>query len=1559
MEQLIEKCRTLGISFSLSADEQLELHAKTQPSAALIDEIKAEKQNLISLIKRNKLKQLIQQLAQPISSNHAVKQAEVSFQQQRMWLADSLREGATEYHLTKIFALKGALNQVAFEQALRQVIDCNSALTTQYEKTENTIVQRQAPASADVYRLHLCTKLSEEAIFSAIQQRVETPFDLRHQSPIRVEVFQKAPHAYYFVFVIHHIAADGWSIALFCQQVAKRYEQLIDGTAYKPQPESISYIDYARWQRAILTPKQLDLLSQWWQKKLEGCATNVTFPCDNSRPLHSDLRAHFYTSSIKRSQLSSIKAFAKAHACTPFTVVYSVFNVLLAFYSNESDIVIGTPVANRDHAQLQTLIGFIANTVVMRQHIDFNKCFAELLEEAKLQTTDAFEHAHLPFEVLLEKLPITRHHNQPPLFNVFLAMHNMKPIVPTLKNIEITPTKTQFRKAKFDLTLDIFEQPDSLLLEWEYACDLYHHQTIKRLAENFSNVLDTLLQNATQPMSAITLIAPQQQATLQQAWQGVQRDYSHRDILPFALQQSFARHKDKIAIVDQSGAYSYQMLQALVKQYSALIQTQSLEANCFIGVYCHRSVHMVAAMLAILHSGHAYLPLDPNYPTARIAHMVDDSDTQLILCDPVLLEHCQSFDVTVQCLQANFDVNTEKNLPAVGITANSLAYIIYTSGSTGKPKGVTISHFALRNFLYAMQETFALDEHTSALAITSISFDIHVLELYLPLLVGGTVHLATNAQSKDPQQLQSLINRAGVNFIQATPSSLNMLKSFNVQLHENTTVLSGGEALPLELKQYLNIQAVALWNMYGPTETTVWSSVASLGHDDDIHLGKPIANTQFYVVNQQLQLVPRGVTGELLIAGDGLANGYLNQAQQTSDKFISFAHDQGHISAYKTGDLVKIDSCDRLIYQGRIDQQIKLNGFRIEISEIENTISQYPDIDAAAIVLSQTEKLSAFIVLKPNTEINLVALRQYIAERLPYFMQPAEITTLPQLPLTPNGKTDKLALTKQSKYENHEQTTQGTIQHYPKVLVQLWQRKLNVDVFDPFKSFFELGGNSIQVIDLIASINHTLGISITIKAFIQNPCLDHMADLVEQTQSEHLVTLDLRLDEHHYQDEEIIPLPSLPNRQYLLAMGGEHHLWVVNHSMALVDEDNRLTFDLLNRAITLLISHHPAFRTRFDVKKSNEYIESVKVTLSQKICFDLSHLALDQVAAFITKEVQTIRLTSSLLRLFYVKKGNSVFVTLSLHHLIFDGFSMEVLARHLERIITALKAGATTCQLQKDRYIDFANAYYDYFSQPFSSGKWHADIAFWQQAAKQQSDRLFPVEQVMKANQGDAQRHTVSTLPKGLSAQISASAKQLGISQSTIHTAALANALKTTFELNEVAIELSQFNRFNQYLGVSAEAIVGYLISPVNLLLESCAFESIHSTAVHIDTFLASAPHNATGYYALSHLNPDDKVKSALPVLQPADFSFNYQGELNTSSNPHTVTKLEDWHTKLKHTIPFVVSDETMSSPYSLYISTYFEQGQQHVFVGYSALLFNEQQITTLIEKYINNLKGM
>ena len=489
--------------------------------------------------------------------------------------------------------------------------------------------------------------------------------------------------------------------------------------------------------------------------------------------------------------------------------------------------------------------------------------------------------------------------------------------------------QNQHRLAKFDLTLDIYSHSNTLSLEWEFANELFETQTIEHLSRSFEHLLTQLVTNSNKEIRSLALLDHDYADTLMSDWQGMTRDYAHFSTLPSALMTNMAHNSQNIAVEDIHHTVNYSQLTQLITQYSNAIKALNLSDHAIVGVCCGRSIEMLAMMIAIWNNGHAYLPLDPSYPQARLRYMLEDTQSPLVLCDHSNYDYARALHKNVHICDT-LPV-TQKQVFNHATPAQT-AYVIYTSGSTGKPKGVMITHASLLNFVASMAEMLTLNSQTRALAITSISFDIHILELFAPLFCGGYVYVATTEQSKDPQQLQHIISEHRLNLIQATPTTWKMLHQYNVKLNPNSCALSGGEPLNKELLAYFFSQSVSLWNMYGPTETTVWSSMTRLTPRCEIHLGKPIANTQFYVVNAQHQLVPRGTSGELLIAGGGLASGYLNRSEESKSKFIELALPNGETTrAYKTGDLVKLNKHNRLLCLGRIDQQVKLNGFRIEL----------------------------------------------------------------------------------------------------------------------------------------------------------------------------------------------------------------------------------------------------------------------------------------------------------------------------------------------------------------------------------------------------------------------------------------------------------------------------------------------------------------------------------------------------------------------------------------------------------------------------------------------------
>ncbi|MBD1582912.1 non-ribosomal peptide synthetase [Pseudoalteromonas sp. S16_S37] len=1567
IEVLITKCQQQGISFSLKDNTQLDLHAKAQPSAELVAQLKQHKAEIIAYLQRHKLNQLEKALSQPIAASLATRGV-VSFQQQRMWLIDTLRSGAIEYHLARSFVMTGALQLEVFKKALNHVIEQNEVLKTTYAKQGDTLYQQvlpsfELPLSVIEHTQQQLTANCESA--NIITQFIDKPFNLSNEPPLRLLLQKYSPEHFELTIVIHHIAADGWSIALFCQQVALHYAEQLKLQRAPVQQRTLRYIDFARWQRQLLNEQNLALLSQWWQNTLQSCQSNVTFALDNPRAQHMAVSARLHVSHIDSELYGKITSLAKQLGTTPFTVIYSAFSILLAFHGNETDTLIGTPVANREHEQTSELIGFVANTVLLRHQVDYTQSFSSCIAKVKSIMADAFAHAQLPFEVLLDSLDVPRHANQPPLINVFLAMHNMKAIVPELQGVDITPSDNQHRLAKFDITLDIYAQDNTLSLEWEFAAELFDQASITQLSQSFEHLLEQLLADPNDTMLSLDLLSYAQANKLMTDWQGVVRDYSQLKTLPKALQEIFTNLPKHKAVADSKTSLSYSQFAQLVRQYSSAIKEFELSDNSIIGVCCERSTHMLAMMIAIWNNGHAYLPLDPSYPKARLGYMLEDTQAPLVLSDNANYDYaCELHNNVRACdtLQA-LETHTFADIhPA------HTAYIIYTSGSTGKPKGVLINHASALNFVAAMVETLELNKQTRALAITSISFDIHVLELFAPLLCNGYVYIATSEQSKDPQQLQNVITEHQLNLVQATPTTWKMLQQYNVKLNPSSLALSGGEPLSKELLGYFFSQPVELWNMYGPTETTVWSSMTKLSPEETIHLGSPIANTQFYIVNNQHQLVPSGTSGELLIAGDGLAIGYLNRDDETQQKFINLSLPDGKVvRAYKTGDLVKLNKQGQLLCLGRIDQQIKLNGFRIEISEIESVLMQHNAIKAAAVVLNSTNQLVAFVVCDEFSQQLVLQLQAQFNHQLPAYMRPQHIIEIERLPKTPNNKTDRNKLAQMAVVNQPQPGQSSQLNAYSQALVTLWQKHLQKPDIDPHKSFFDQGGNSIQFIDLLSSVTHITGKSLVIKTLLAEPTLDHMHRLLMKDQQDITQKVDLTapLEQHPSWQHDEIYLPSLPNRQLFLSFGGQNNLWIVNHTIVLNDENEQLSFALISQAVMLLLAHHPALRTGFKLGSYQEYIGDLKTLLQKQICFDLTALTkTSEICEFIEREVLSMRLNSGLVRLFYIKREQRVFLTLSLHHAVFDGFSMSIITRNFTAIIKSLLNGERSVTLSKDQYIAFVRAFARYFQQPLyvkGQKNWQADLAFWNQSAQIQAPRMISEQQALEANIPCFLHNQRTPIPLHITKQItSLCASNQAIHASDIHTAAIARALQSTFSLSNVSLELSQFNRLNTEIEVDTNTVVGYLVSRVVLSIDRDTLHSQSQSAAYIAQFMKQAPHNAISYHALAALNHDAELQAQLEPIYTPDFSYNYQGELNANARSEFIaTSLNEQEIELKQAIPEVQNDHDLSSPHTMYISTYFENAQQHIYVGCSSKLIEKHKVTELIENYIKNLEGI
>ncbi|MEN8220102.1 MAG: amino acid adenylation domain-containing protein, partial [Pseudomonadota bacterium] len=804
-----------------------------------------------------------------------------------------------------------------------------------------------------------------------------------------------------------------------------------------------------------------------------------------------------------------IKQLSQQHGVTVFMTLLAAFKVLLFRYSGQNDLVVGCPIANRSHHQTEDLIGFFVNTLVLRTQIKNTQTFPQLLKQVRKTALEAYSHQDIPFEYLVEQLNPSRSLSHSPLFQVMFVLQNAPAEALELSGLKMSVLEPEQTTAKFDLTLSIAEHGDRLVCDWEYNTDLFRPETVTRMTQHFQVLLEGILNNSEQSLSQLPLLTKTEQQQLL-AWNQTETDYPLDKTIVDLFQAQVEKTPENLAVVFEGQALSYQALNTKANQLAHYLMTLGIGAETLVGICAERSLEMVIGLLGILKAGGAYVPIDPDYPQERLQFMLEDSSVAVLLSQSHLLSSLPVSTAQVVCLDSEWEqiaASSGEN-PVRQSGQDNLAYMIYTSGSTGVPKGVMVEHSALVNLLSYMQQRIELTSTDKLLALTTLSFDIAALELYLPLISGSQTMIISRETANNGETLVQKLAEAQITLMQATPATWKLLLQSGWHQLTPLTILCGGEALPSQLGQTLLKNSQQLWNVYGPTETTIWSSIYNVTQSQEKPelVGRPIANTQIYILDAHHNPTPLGIPGELCIAGAGLARGYLNRPELTKEKFIEMELFGKTERIYKTGDLARWLPDGNLEYLGRIDHQVKLRGFRIELGEIEATLSQHSAVKEAVVVLYNQQdnpRLVAYVTLAIpiDNEVSGV-LRTWLKTRLPEYMLPASFTVLDKLPLTPNGKINRKALPAPEAHEanKHYQAPRDMVELQ---LAQIWENILEVSPISISENFFSLGGHSLLAVSLMAQIEQRFNKHLPLASLFQGATIEQLANqLRQQTDSQ-------------------------------------------------------------------------------------------------------------------------------------------------------------------------------------------------------------------------------------------------------------------------------------------------------------------------------------------------------------------------------------------------------------------------------------------------------------------------
>ena len=827
---------------------------------------------------------------------------------------------------------------------------------------------------------------NEDELYANVLQTHRQPFDLETKPVMRIRWFSHSPQDSILLLTIHHIAWDGWSMSSIVKELPEIYEAQQTGVEISLPSIDNSYQDYVSWQRDLLAGTEGERLWSYWQQKLGGDLPVLNLLTDKPRPPIQTYNGAAYPFNLPQELTENLKALAQEEGATLYMVLLAAFQILLSRYTSQEDILVGSPTFGRSKPEFVPIVGYFVDQVVMRGSLSGNPCFKDFLSQVRQTVIEALAHQDYPFSLLVQRLNVEQDSSRSPLFQAYFMLQNFqgaqtvqkllssrKKTVVNWGKWNVEPFALAQYESLFDLTLEMIEEDSSMMGFFKYNTDLFDEQTIVRMASHYQALLAGIVHHPEQNVGQLPLLPEAQQHLLLEQWNNTATEYPQDRCIHQLFEEQVKRTPDAVAVIFGDRRLTYQDLNERANQLAHYLHSLDVRAEVLIGLCIDRSIEMLVGLLGILKAGGAYVPIDPSYPQQRLAYMLQDSAVPVLLTTELLLEIIPEHQAKMVCLDRDWPAIAsypEQN-PTSAVAPENRAYVIYTSGSTGKPKGVQICHQSLVNFLVSMNHYLELTRVDTFNAITTISFDIAALELYLPLIVGASVVLVPREIAIDGNRLLPQLLESGATVMQATPATWKMLLMAGLANHKlDAKLLSGGEALPAQLADQLREIAKEVWNLYGPTETTIWSTIYKVGdrlkptEESSVitPIGCPIGNTEIYILDSYHQPTPISVPGELHIGGVGLARGYLNRPELTQEKFIPNPFEGLHIHnqssrLYKTGDLARYLPDGTIDYLGRIDNQVKIRGFRIELGEIESTLTQHPEVQEA-VVITDRDRLS-------------------------------------------------------------------------------------------------------------------------------------------------------------------------------------------------------------------------------------------------------------------------------------------------------------------------------------------------------------------------------------------------------------------------------------------------------------------------------------------------------------------------------------------------------------------------------------------------------------------------
>ncbi|MDB6121124.1 MAG: non-ribosomal peptide synthetase [Pedosphaera sp.] len=1051
---------------------------------------------------------------QKICRRKNLEELPLSFAQKRLWLLDRLESGA-HYNDHFDLRLEGPLQVLALQRSLNEIVRRHEVLRARFLVREGEPIQQITPPSGvPLPCIDLGSFPDSKRMAEAMRLAVEAgsiPFDLQQGPLLRTSLLRLNANEHILILTVHHIAIDGWSRSVFLNELTALYQAFVDGQP-SPLPElSIQYADFALWQQQRIGDEVLVKQLDYWKQQLAGAPALQEWPATFPRPEIQSFRGARQPIFIPKPLTEALKNLSQQEGCTLFMTLLAAFQTLAARYTRQEDIVVGSPIANRNRAEIEGLIGCFLNTLVLRTDLSGNPTFRQLMARTREVALAAYAHQDVPYEKLVEELHPTRNQGHNPLFQVMFVFQNIPVPVLKTKDLNISAFEFDGGVAKFDLTFNLMETPEGISGWIEYATGLFDRAAIIRMQGHYQILLEAVIANPDQLISSLPILTASERQQLLETWNNTRTDHPASQCVQQLFAKQAALTPEARAVVLGREHLTYRELNERSNQLSSYLRKCGVGPNVLVGISVERSLEMVVGILGILKAGGAYVPLDPAYPQERLAFMLQDARAPVLLTQKKLVEKLLATQARIFCLDSEWEtVATEsRENPASASSPDNLIYVIYTSGSTGRPKGAGVYHRGFTNLMHWFVSEFAITSRDNVLLVSSLSFDLTQKNIYATLMRGGQLHLLPTGPY-DPGLIARLVREHQITLLNCTPSAFYpLIEPASAMAFQNVSslrsVFLGGEPISIpRLRPWLESETchAEVDNTYGPTECTDICAFyrmnrANLDRFDFVPVGRPVYNVQLAIVNPDMTPCPVGVAGELCVGGAGVGIGYLNDAAMTAAKFVNnpFPEIPGK-QIYKTGDLARYLPDGNIEFLGRMDHQVKIRGFRIELHEIEGVLTGHEAIRESIVIVRNATggsgnaaadpTLVAYYVSKNGTLPEVSELRQYLKQKLPEYMVPAMFVHLEKFPLSPNGKVDRRALPEPEALRTDSKFAPVLPQtQTEQIIVRIWQEALHTQRVGLDDNFFDLGGNSLQLAQVHVQLREQLKVDLAITTLFE------------------------------------------------------------------------------------------------------------------------------------------------------------------------------------------------------------------------------------------------------------------------------------------------------------------------------------------------------------------------------------------------------------------------------------------------------------------------------------------